>query len=342
MTEATLRAIDMASLQIAAGAAIAGTLGVEDGFVVGCAAAGLVVAGAAAISRGDPAIAASLPDEAPARRDIVLQTGHDCDFGAPVSQMLRMGGARPIRVGSVNACSAALLDASIGERTAAILHVVSYEASATGMVALADMAGIARTRGVPLIVDCAGQVDIRPFIAQGGDLFIQSVQKYLQGPTAGILAGTATMVAACRALSGGIARPMKASREQVSGTIAALHRRAAEAEPENSHNATLAVIARLLAGVPGLQATPWRYSPPVQGILLRVDVDPQAFGMDAAGLVTTLAQGTPPVMVRADLVSNGAVLIHPLCLDQGAVERLAYAIRRAGPTPDHCPKERQE
>lgn len=214
MAAGSTMAVDIVALQDFASLEIAATLETEAGFVVSCAAAALVVASAAAIAGGDPQIAAALPDGAPQRCEIVMQLGHDCNFGAPVSQMLRMAGAVPRRAGAIDACSADLIAACLTDKTAALLHVVSYETSSTGMLGLAEMSAIAKRHHVPLIVDCAGQVDIRPFVGLGGDLYIQSAQKYLQGPTAGILAGSADLIAACRAHHGGIARPLKASREQ--------------------------------------------------------------------------------------------------------------------------------
>ena len=85
-----------------AGDLIADWTGAEAACVTTGAAAGIALMTAACIAGTDPAAVELLPDVAGERREVVVQIGHMVSFGAPVAQMIRLGGGRAIAVGWAN------------------------------------------------------------------------------------------------------------------------------------------------------------------------------------------------------------------------------------------------
>src|SRR5690606_34995178 len=106
--------VDMAELKVRAGARVAGLIGAPAAVIVASAAAGIAQSAAAVIVGHDPVAIESVPDVRTARREIVLQKSHAVHFGAPIIQMLRLGGGIPVEAGSSNRCSDDQLAASIG------------------------------------------------------------------------------------------------------------------------------------------------------------------------------------------------------------------------------------
>src|SRR5262249_9885688 len=148
---------------------------------------------------------------------------------------------------------------------------------------------------VPVIVDAASEHDWPALVAAGADLVLFSVQKAPGGPTAGVIAGRRTLVRACYAQQRGIGRMMKASKESVVGTIAALRRwktRDFAAERAVTEERVAAVIERLtgLAGV-ALSSEPDETGNPFSRVVLRID--PLAAGYGALDLAQALAAGKP-------------------------------------------------
>ncbi|MCZ6496831.1 MAG: hypothetical protein O6924_11720, partial [Alphaproteobacteria bacterium] len=123
------RAVDMAELHRAASLAIARATGAEAGCVTACAAAGISVAVAAAMTGDDLARIERLPDTDGLKDQVVLQKGHNCHFSGEIAQMVRLAGASVVEIGAVNRATGYQLEGALGERTAAALYVVSHQTS---------------------------------------------------------------------------------------------------------------------------------------------------------------------------------------------------------------------
>ena len=59
----------------------------------------------------DRARIAQLPNTAGMKSRVIMQRGHDCNFGAQVSQMIRLAGAVPELVGTADRCTVPELQA---------------------------------------------------------------------------------------------------------------------------------------------------------------------------------------------------------------------------------------
>ena len=301
VAESLRQFVSMEELAEAAGRRIATLTGAEWGAVTNCTAASITLSVAAVMTGGNPAKVHQLPDTRGMKQRVVMQSGHLVNYGQPIEQAVRLSGAEVIVAGSDSACASADLDAALSRDGVGCLLLVSSRLCRGDMVPATEAIGLARSRGVATIIDAAAQ-DLRlaEVIATGADLVLTSAQKYLCGPTAGLVLGRRELVDALRAQEKGIGRGMKAGKEAVAGALAALDYRygmdmAAWALEQDDN-------ARAFAS--GLNAsTPLRAElvPDPTGMpfsRVRVWVDPAACGKDAEQLAATLAAGDPLISVQ--------------------------------------------
>ena len=214
--------VEIQQLQSLASQEIAQAFGCEAGCVTAGSAAGIAIAVAAAMTGTDRTRIAQLPNAAGMKSHVVMQRGHDCNFGTQVSQMIRLAGAVPDLVGSADRCTALELRSALDGDVCAAVFVVSHHTAQTGMIDLAAFCESCHADGVPVIVDAAGEHDLRNFLAAGADIVIASAHKNFGALTAGIVAGRATLIDACLMQDAGIGRPMKVGKEGIASVIAAL------------------------------------------------------------------------------------------------------------------------
>jgi len=256
-------------------------------------------------------------------------------YSAPVEQAIRLAGAKLVPVGQATSARTYQMDGAMNVRTAAAIYVVSYQVVQYGMIPLADFAAIAHARGVPVIVDGAGEYDLRGFLAAGGDLALYSSHKFLGGPTGGIVAGRKDLVRAAYLQNGGTGRGMKVGKEGIVGTIAALQawERRDHAAVRTKETRALELWMRTLADRPGVVATlqPDPTNNPVDR--LRLAVDPRGARITAWDLADRLASGKTPVMVRGEEIEHGHFYMDSCNLHPGeaeaVAERLAEELDRA-------------
>ncbi|MFJ9410017.1 DgaE family pyridoxal phosphate-dependent ammonia lyase [Streptomyces sp. NPDC101393] len=322
MADAARGHVVMDDLLIAAGRDLARATGTEDVCPTTGAAAGIALAVAALIAGTDPARIERLPDAAGAPDEVILQKGHAVHFGAPLCQMIALGGGRPVEVGSVNKARPEHLAAAVTDRTAALLYVQSHHAVQKGQVPLETMVALGRERGIPVIVDAAAEEDLRRWPATGADLVVYSGGKAIGGPTSGLICGRADLIAACRAQYGGIGRPMKVGKETVAGLVRAVRAYGGAAADPEEQRSRMARLAERLDRLPGLSARVVRDE---AGRLIHraeLTVDAATAGRDAAGLAAELAQGSPPVFLRDHQAATGRLAVDPRPLTPDEEERL--------------------
>jgi len=214
--------VEIDDLQRCACAAIAAACGSEAGYITASASAGITLSIAATMTGDDLGLIEQLPDSASLKHEVVVQTGHLVNYGAPLDQAIRLCGARAIAVGAATEAHGYQLAGAINSRTTAALFVVSHHTQQYGMIPLEEFIAIAHAKGVPVIVDAASEYDLKGFIAAGADIALYSAHKFLGGPTAGIVAGSKALVRAAYFQNGGIGRGMKVGKEGIAGAIVAL------------------------------------------------------------------------------------------------------------------------
>mgnify|MGYP003373560738 CR=1 FL=1 len=148
-----------------------------------------------------------------AGREVVVSRGELVEIGGSfrIPEILGAAGARLVEVGTTNRTHLADYERAIGPATALLLkvHASNYRVSGfVAEVAPRELAGLARDRGLPLLVDegsgllaprrepqLARQPSFRELFEDGCDLVCGSGVKLLGGPQAGLLAGRAELVA---------------------------------------------------------------------------------------------------------------------------------------------------
>lgn len=196
--------------------------GAEDSYVTSCASAGIAIAVAAAITRGDKARVALMPDSSGMANEVVMLRGHNVDYGASILSAIRLGGGRVVEVGSSNLAALWQLESAITDATAALLYVKSHHCVQKGMLNIEDFAHVAQMYNLPLIVDAAAEEDLRAWVVSGADMVVYSGAKAFNAPTSGFITGKKIWIAACKAQHHGIARAMKIGKENMVGLVYAL------------------------------------------------------------------------------------------------------------------------
>ena len=315
-------------LQTAASAAIAELTGAEAGFVTASSSAGVSLATAATLTGNDPGRAEHLPLVIGPKNEIVIQLGHLCNYGAPIEQAMTLTGAEIVRFGHATHVMDHQLDAALSERTAAGVYVVSHEVVSYGQMPLRRFAEICHAHGVPVIVDAASEYDLEGFLREGADLVIYSAHKFLGGPTAGIVAGTRDLVRAAYLQNIGIGRGMKAGKESIWGTIAALQAWKARDHDKirKEEDGALRLWQDAASGFAGVEAR--MVADPTGNPLNRLEITiaPEVAGTSAAGLAEGLAQGSPSIISRDMETELGYLQFDPCNLADGHAEIVATQI----------------
>lgn len=313
------RFVEIADLQRRASAVIARACGAQAGFVTASCSAGITLAIAGTMTGDDLAAVERLPDSSGLKHEVVVQTGHLVNYGAPVDQAIRLAGARVVAVGQTTEAAGYQLAGALGPQTAAALYVVSHHTAAYGLIPFATFVDTAHAKGVPVIVDAASEYDLTGFIARGADIALYSAHKFLGGPTAGIVAGRKPLVRAAWLQNHGIGRGMKVGKESIWGTMAALQAwgRRDHAAVRERERAALALWRDGLAGLAGVRAAidPDPTGNPLDR--LRIAIDARAAGITAWDLVDQLAEGDPPVIARDHEAELGYFFLDPCNLHPG-------------------------
>ncbi len=321
--------VNMHELQSRASESIVRLTGAEAGFMTASASAGISLSIAGCMTGMAPGRVEALPQDPGPKSKIVVQIGHLCHYGAPISQSIELTGATVRPVGQSTLCTDHSLRASLTSEVAAALYVISHHVVHYGQVPLKRFAELAHAADIPVIVDAASEYDLRGFLSDGADLVIYSGHKFLGGPTSGVVAGRRDLVRAAYLQNTGIGRGMKVGKESIAGAIAAL-----EAWVTRDHKsirehetAVLNIWMRTLSGIDGV--TPRIVADPTGNPLdrLEVQIDAKQLGVDASGLASALARQTPPIIVRDHEVELGYFQLDPCNLKEGDAETVADSLR---------------
>jgi D-glucosaminate-6-phosphate ammonia-lyase len=350
MEEASAAFVRIDELQARAGEIIAEVTGAESGYVVSGAAAGLLLATAAAMAGTDPARIARLPDASTMPDEVIMQAGHRMDYDRSV----RTAGGRIVEIGYPGETMPWELDEVMSERTAAVLYAANRPA---GSLPFPVVVQIAHAHGKPVFVDAAATLppaaNLRRFIAEGADLVVFSGGKALRGPQAsGIIAGRADLIRAIALqhldmdirestwASGpfagpegrpfhGIGRPLKVGKEEIVGVLVALraYARRDHAADDARWREQVELIKGGVERLSGLTAViQEEFNGRPQPVVV-VDVDQERAGLNAAELVVRLGSGDPPICVNDGLVERGAFVINPFSLQEGEPELVVEQLR---------------
>lgn len=314
---------DLDELQDRAGEVIARATGAQWGCVTACTAAGISLGVAAAMTGNDLGRVWQLPDTTGMANEVVIQKGHAVNFGAPVTQMVRLAGAAAVEIGTVHRSTEEQLRHAIGERTAAVVFVVSHHTVRYGALPLTRVVRIAREHGVPVIVDGAAQsFVIKEILGAGADLVICSGHKYLSGTTAGVVCGREDLVRAVNLQNRGIGRPMKVGKEGIVGAMAALEYRMRldVAGWEAEQNRKMERVMSRLDGIDGIGLSVDADPNGNPFSRARVTVDADKTGLSAAVINLAMLEGDPSIRLRAHHTDEGYFTVDAMEMTDEEVE----------------------
>lgn len=299
--------------------------GAEDSYVTSCASAGIAIAVAAAITRGEPARVAMMPDSCGMANEVVMLRGHNVDYGAPIASAIRLGGGRVVEVGASNLAARWQLESAINDKTAALLYVKSHHCVQKGMPGIDAFVEIAQAHNLPLIVDAAAEEDLRAWVASGADMVIYSGAKAFNAPTSGFITGKREWIAACKAQHHGIARAMKIGKENMVGLVYAL---------ENYHQQQKVVtaeqlqpVAEAICAIPGLKADIEQDEAGRDIWRIRVRVNAQALGLDASEVEAQLRGGEIAIYARRYNLHQGVFSLDPRTVAEGEMALIVARLR---------------
>ncbi|MDP9357743.1 MAG: aminotransferase class V-fold PLP-dependent enzyme [Chloroflexota bacterium] len=337
LVDASQRFVNTYELQRAVGRRLAELTNNEAAFVSVSAAAGLLLAAAAAMAGTDERKRGQLPDTAGMRNEaIALSVNKN-----PYHHCVRPAGMTVRWVGDPERPTARELEAAISPQTACCLYFVNSELEGK-QLALPDVVAVCHRQAIPVIVDAAAQIP--PFENtwrftrdMGADVAVFSGGKGFRGPqSSGLVVGTKEMIegilAFCPPIHS-VARAAKASRELIVGLLIAVEVTSTRSSAEifAEYEARLQTIVEQLEGIPGLSlrkhfgtdvGKPFNH--------LRLLVDEHAAGFSTRQLVRALDEGDPRIAVGE--LATGEVMINAETLTPGeeyiVAGRVAQIFRR--------------
>ena len=322
---------DMDELQQLAGQIIASHCGAQFATITNCASAAITLSIAACMSGTDHDKISRLPDAGGMNNKVVIAASHNVNYGHPIEQDIRLAGSTAVFAGDEKKCSLEQLKTALGKPGIAALLYVESRLTGGNVPNLKQVVLLAHANNVPVIVDGAAQ-DMRmaELVASNADLLVFSAQKYLAAPTAGIVVGKKHLVDAVHAQIRGIGRAMKAGKEAIMGTIAAIEQRQ-QMDMEDwsrakKHQATQ--FADRLGEVNHVTAELER--DPSGGNFYRITmtIDDSANTISADSLAQKLQQGTPAIHCNAAKADQGKLNFEILALNNDECEIILEQIRK--------------
>jgi L-seryl-tRNA(Ser) seleniumtransferase len=335
MAEASRHFVNLDELQRRVGQQLAALTQNEAAYVSSGAAAGLALATAACVAGTDPAAIKQLPDVAGLKNEVIIHRAHRNGYDHAVRQV----GVRVVEIGYSTGTARWELERAITSQTAAIFWFQGAM-SGRGDLPLPVVIDIAKTHGVPVIVDGAAQLppasNLWNFTHMGADLAVFSGGKDLRGPQpTGLIVGRRDLIEAC-ALNANpnhsIGRPMKVGKEEMVGLLAAVKRYLSldhEARAEQLEQ-IVAAWNDALNSIPGVCARrdwPNEAGQPLPWSLVTIDSNVARLARDE--VVKRLAEGDPAIAVAP--AGQDGIHLNPMTLEPGeetiVLDRLIEILR---------------
>ena len=321
MVDASRHFVNLDELQRRVGERLAELTQNEAAYVSCGAAAGLVLATAACITRGDPAAIAQLPNLTGLKHEVIIHKSHRNGYDHAVRQV----GVNVVEIGTATHTTPEELENAINAKTAAIFW---FQGGMTGHgdLPLETVIEIANRFDVPVVVDAAAQLppmeNLWRFTQMGAALAVFSGGKDLRGPqSSGLVLGRKDLIEACRVNGSpnhSIGRPMKVGKEEMVGLLTAV-KRYLKLDHEARASQDEEVVAGWcseLSALPGVHAE--RSFPNEAGQPLpraKVTFDTTRAGLNRDQVVQQLETGTPSIMVSQ--AGADAIYLNPMTLADG-------------------------
>lgn len=310
--------VDLLQLQDRVGQRIAKLIGVEAAMVTTGAAGAMLLATAAAVTRGNEELIARLPDTRGMKNEVITQKTHHTCYDRQIAAC----GVRLVDVETRED-----LEAAINERTAMMLFYNLFEPD--GKIQRREWVEVARKHDIPTLLDAAA--DVPPLAAlskynqMGFDMVAFSGGKALLGPNdTGLLLGSTEFIEAAKLNTaprcGNIGRNMKVGKEAMVALWAAIERymRIDHEAEWREWERRLGVIEDTLSGIPTV--TTQRFVPPIANHVphLLVHWDESQVRIDRQQVTEKLRRGDPAIALgRVRGTGDRGLLISVFMLKPG-------------------------
>ena len=292
---AAQKPVHLMELHKAAGEYLAQRLRCEGALVTSGAAAGIKLATAACMTRGNKSAILNIPTETQGlKNEVIVQKAHHYDY----DHALRDCGARFIDVETLDEYERAFT-----ERTAMTQF---FNAAEGGRINREDWVRVAHKHGVPCFNDAAADVppiaNLWNYTEMGFDLVAFSGGKGIRGPQcSGLLLGKKDLIEAAQLnnspYSNTVGRGMKVGKEEIIGLVAAVDWFLGQddAAMEAEYRKRAAVIAERVQSVPSVEARV--FIPPVANHVphLLITYDLNRIKISATEAMKKMREGTPRI-----------------------------------------------
>ena len=319
--------IPLMELEEKAGAAIANMVNVPAAYITSGAGSALTLATAACMAGDDDAKIQQLPDTTGMKNEVLIQERQRYWY----DRCLELAGAKLVMFGNAEGTTRKDLEDAIGPNTAAVHYYAVAQEPDRQALSLEDTIEIAHDKGVPVLVDAAGQIyplDLfGSYVRMGAD-FQCTAAKYMSSPqSTGLAFGSEDMIRKLALQSfvsyegrriRGVGRPQKIDRQEMVGAVAAVRRwmtmnheeRLAETETKCRN------MLDPLQGIPGVTVELLDNIIGHQPYGVTLEVDSSVTGISAHDVVDLLKAGDPPIWTRVREGDTGIVL-HAFGLNEG-------------------------
>ena len=296
--EASRHSVNIDELLDKAGQRVAELLGSESATVTSGCAGALTHATAACVAGADPENMAQLPNLAGMKTEVIMPRQSRNEYDHAI---------RSVGVRIVNIDSAEEFHAALGPQTALI--AVLGTAESRGKIRLEEMAQAARKAGIPVLVDAAAELPVKPnpYLSRGADLVAYSGGKILRGPQcAGLLLGRKDLIQAARANSSphhSFGRAMKVGKEEIMGMLAAVEAWALKRDLQSEYRTWESWLSSIGEQITRVRGVRTELMPPAGASpfpVLHVEWDAERIGMTAGELGRMLLDGEPRIMSHAE------------------------------------------
>ena len=319
--------IPLMELEETAGAAIAKMVDVPAAYITSGAGSALTLATAACMAGDDDAKIQQLPDTTGMKNEILIQERQRYWY----DRCLELAGAKLVMFGNAEGTTREDLENAIGPSTAAVHYYAVAQEPDPQTLSLEDTIEIAHDKGVPVLVDAAGQIyplDLfGSYVRMGAD-FQCTAAKYMSSPqSTGLAFGSEDMIRKLALQSfvsyegrriRGVGRPQKVDRQEMVGAVAAVRRwmtmnheeRLAETETKCRN------MLDPLRGIPGVTVELIDNIIGHQPYGVTLEVDSSVTGFSAHDVVDRLKAGDPPIWTRVREGDTG-IILHAFGLNEG-------------------------
>ena len=319
--------IPLMELEEAAGAAIAKMVNVPAAYITSGAGSALTLATAACMAGDDDTKIQQLPDTSGMKNEILIQERQRYWY----DRCLELAGAKLVMFGNAEGTTREDLEQAIGPNTAAVHYYAVAQEPDRQALSLEDTIEIAHDKGVPVLVDAAGQIyplDLfGSYVRMGAD-FQCTAAKYMSSPqSTGLAFGSEEMIRKLALQSfvsyegrriRGVGRPQKVDRQEMVGAVAAVRRwmtmnheeRLAETETKCRN------MLDPLLGIPGVTVELIDNIIGHQPYGVTLEVDSIVTGFSAHDVVDRLKAGDPPIWTRVREGDTG-IILHAFGLNEG-------------------------